>query len=106
MLVEDVKDPYYNGVMLLLGLATKEEDVILVNDYESLVYEFLEEVIHHCLEYDERFEQDSIHLKGHLPLVSLPNPYIVVSPLDIQHGEYFALASDMLLRMSGIRGRG
>ena len=40
MLVEDVKDPYYNGVILLLGLATKYEDVIHVNNHDSFVYEF------------------------------------------------------------------
>ena len=28
MLVEDVNDPHYNGVVLLLGLAVKDEDVI------------------------------------------------------------------------------
>src|SRR5882724_7139441 len=35
---------HYNGMVLLLGLATKYEDVVHVNDYESLVYEFLEDV--------------------------------------------------------------
>ena len=28
MLVEDVEDLYYNGVMLLLGLAAKDGDVV------------------------------------------------------------------------------
>jgi len=50
MLVEDVEDPYYNGVMLLLGLATEDEDVIHVNDHDSFVDEFSEDVIHHHLE--------------------------------------------------------
>ena|SRR5882724_941229 len=49
MLVEDGEVPYYNGMMLLLGLATDDEDVVHLNDYSSLVYEFLEDVIHHCL---------------------------------------------------------
>jgi len=65
MLDEDVKDPYYDGVMLLLGLATEGEDVILVNDHDSFVYEFSEDIIHHHLkchwavseaeEHDQRF---------------------------------------------------
>ena len=36
MLVEDVEDPYYNGVMLLLGLAAEGEGVVLVNNYDSV----------------------------------------------------------------------
>ena len=50
MFAEDVKDPYYNGMVLLLGLATEYEDVVHVNDYNSPIYEFLEDVIHNCLE--------------------------------------------------------
>ena len=45
-----VEDPYYNGMVLLLGLAAKYEDVVHVNNHDSLVYEFLEDVIHHHLE--------------------------------------------------------
>jgi len=37
------------------------------------------------------FEQALIHLKSHLPLISFPNPYIVVSSSDIQLGEIFHL---------------
>jgi len=57
MLVEDVKDPFYNGVAVLLGLAAEDEDVV-----------------HHCLEHhqavseakehDQRFEQALVHLKA------------------------------------------
>ena len=31
--------------------AAKDEDVIHVYDYDSLIYEFSEDVIHHCLEH-------------------------------------------------------
>ena len=51
MLAEDAEDSYYNGVMLLLGLAAKDEDVVHVNDYDSLINEFPEYVIDHCLEH-------------------------------------------------------
>ena len=34
MSVEDVEDPYYNGMVLLLGLATKYENVDHVNNYD------------------------------------------------------------------------
>jgi len=51
MSVEDVEDPYYNGMVLLLGLPTEYEDVIHINNYDSLVNEFSEDLIHHCLEH-------------------------------------------------------
>ena len=101
MLSEDVEDLYYNGVMLLLSLAAKDEDVIHVNNHNSFIYEFSEDVIHYHLEccqpvseaeeYDQRFKQASVHLKSHLPCISLLNPYVVVSPSDVQLGEIFHL---------------
>ena len=33
-----------------------------------------------------------VHLKGCLPLISFPNPYIIVSPSDVQLGEIFCLS--------------
>ena len=93
MLAEDVKDPYYNCVMFLLGLAAKDEDVVHVNDHNSFINEFSEDVIYHCLEchwavseakeHDQRFEQASVYPKSCFPLISLLNPYIIVSPSDI-----------------------
>jgi len=50
MLAENVKDLHYNGVVLLLGLVTKDEDVIHVDDHNPFIYELLEDVIHHHLE--------------------------------------------------------
>jgi len=50
MLVEDVKDLYYDSVVLLLGLATEDEDVVKVDDHNSFINKLLEDVIHHYLE--------------------------------------------------------
>ena len=50
VLPEDVKDLHYNHMMLLLGLAAENEDVIHVNGHDSFIDELLENVIHHCLE--------------------------------------------------------
>src|SRR5882724_11450323 len=98
MLVEDIENPYYNGVMLLLSLATEDEDVIHVNNHDSFISE---DVVHHHLEHhwavseaeehDERFEKVMVHPKSCLPLISFLNPYIVVSPSAVQLGEIFRL---------------
>ena len=60
----------------------------------TLVNEILEDVIHHHLEgsqavgeakeHDQGFEEASICLEGGLPLVSLFDPYIVISPSYVQ----------------------
>src|SRR5467141_2105605 len=50
MFAEDVQDPYYNSMVFLLCLATKSEDVIHVDDYNSFVDDLSEDVIHHHLE--------------------------------------------------------
>src|SRR5882724_4754865 len=67
MSVEDVQHPYHNGMVFLLCLATKDEDVVHVDDYNSFINESSENVIHHRLEccqavsetkeHDKRFEQ-------------------------------------------------
>src|SRR5882672_445328 len=116
MFVEDVQDPYYDCMVFLLGLASKDEDVIHVDDHNSFIDELLEDVIHHCLElhwavsetkeHGKRFEQASVCLKGHLPLISILDSHIVVSHQTSSLVKYFALALDTILRMSGIRGRG
>jgi len=50
MLSEDVEDLCYNGVLLLLSLAAKYEDVVHVNNHDSFIYEFLEDVDNNFLE--------------------------------------------------------
>src|SRR5712664_1688814 len=93
MSAEDVEDPYYNGMMFLLCLTAEDEDVIHVDDYDSFVYELSEDVIHHRLErcqtvsetkeHDKGFGQASVCLKGRLPLISVFDPHIIVSPPDV-----------------------
>ena len=51
MLVDDVKDSYYNSVVQILCLTTKDEDVVHVYDHNSLFYKFSEDVVHHHLEH-------------------------------------------------------
>ena len=65
-----------------------------INSYMTLVNEMSEDVIHHCLEgsqavgeakeHKQGFEEAPIHLEGSLPLISLFDPYIVISPSYIQ----------------------
>src|SRR5882724_4452632 len=97
MSAEDVQHLYHNGMVFLLCLATKDEDVVHVDDYNSFVNEFSEDVIHHHLEccwavsetkeHDKRFKQASVCPKGHFPLVSILDSHVVVSPSDVQFGE-------------------
>ena len=97
MLTEDVKDSHYNFVVSLPGLATKDEDVIHIDGHYSLVDEFFENVVHHCLEcggtvceaeeYDQRFEKASVRLKNGLPLISFFDLNVVVSPANVQLSE-------------------
>ena len=48
--MEDVEDSHYNFVVLFPGLAAEDEDVVHVDGDHPLIDEFLEEVVHHCLE--------------------------------------------------------
>ena len=99
MFVEDVQVPYYDCMVFLLHLAAEDEDVIHVDDHNSFVDELSEDVVHHHLEHcwavsetkehDKGFKQASVHPKGHLPLISIFDSHIVVSPLDVQFGEVF-----------------
>ena len=60
----------------------------------TLINEILEDFIHHCLEgspdvgkakeHDQGFEEASIRPEGGLPLISLFDPYIVISPSYVQ----------------------
>ena len=66
------------------------QDVIQVNSYVTLINEIFEDVVHHRLEgswavgeakeHDQGFEEASIHLEGSLPLISLFDLYVVISP--------------------------
>src|SRR5882724_5346400 len=99
--MEDVKDSHYNFVVLFPGLAAKYEDVVHIDGHYSFVDEFLEDVVHHCLEcgrtvreaeeHDQRFEKASVHLKGGLPLISCFDPNVVVSQANVQLSEILGL---------------
>ena len=63
----------------------------------TLINEILEDVVHHRLEgsravgeakeHNQGFEEALVRPEGSLPLVSLFDPYIVISPSYIQLGE-------------------
>src|SRR5882724_5666437 len=101
MLTEDVEDSHYNSMVLLPGLATKDEDVVHIDGHYSLVDEFFENVVHHRLEcggtvheaeeHDQRFEKASVCLKSSLLLVSFFDPNVVVPPANVQLSEILSL---------------
>ena len=82
--------------MLFLRLG-EDQDVVQVDHHNTFCYEVLEDIIHHGLEggrtvshskeHYQGFEQASIGLEGHLPLISGLNANIVETPTDIQLGE-------------------
>src|SRR5882724_5617306 len=84
-------------MVLFLCLAAKDEDVIHIDGHYSFVDEFLEDVIHHCLEcgrtvreakeHDQRLEKASVHPKGGLPFISFFDTNVVVSPASVQLSE-------------------
>ncbi|KAG5349506.1 hypothetical protein C0989_003360 [Termitomyces sp. Mn162] len=73
------------------------EDVIEVHAHYTLYNEVLEDVVHHGLEggwavgetkeHNKWLKQSLVGLEGHLPLISLLNVHIVVTPLDVQFSE-------------------
>ena len=91
---EDVKDLYYDLMMLFFSLTAKDEDVVHIDDDYPLVNEFFEEVIHHHMEgggtvcqakeHHQGLKEASVHPEGSFPLVSLFNMHVVVSPTDVQ----------------------
>jgi len=76
---------------------SKDQDIVQINHHNAFCYEVLEDVVHYSLEdsraighpkeHYQEFEQASIGLEGHLPLVSGLNMDIVETPMDIQLGE-------------------
>ena len=101
--------------MLFFGSA-ENEDVVYVDNHDTLIYEFLEDVIHHCLkgrktvheakEHDQGFKQAQFVWKAAFHL----SPSLICMLLYPQgmsnFVKIFTLASETLLNMSGIRGRG
>jgi len=82
---------------MLLFHSSKDQDVIQIDHHDAFHYEVLEDVIHHSLEggqtvghseeHHQGFEQASIGLEGHLPLVSRFDVDVVETPVDIQLGK-------------------
>jgi len=109
--VEDVQDPYYDGMVFLFCLAVENEDVIHVDYYDSFIDEFSEDVVHHCLEccqavsetkeHDNGLKQASVCPKGCLPLGAVLDSHIVISHWTSSLVKHFTLALDTILRMSG-----
>ncbi|KAG5339239.1 hypothetical protein C0989_005058 [Termitomyces sp. Mn162] len=74
-----------------------DEDIIKVHAHYTLCNEVPKDVVHHGLEggwavgetkeYNKWLEQSPVGPEGHLPLISLLNAHIVVTPLDIQFSE-------------------
>jgi len=81
-------------LFLCLG---EDQDVVQVDHHNTFCYEVPEDVIHygleggqtvsHSKEHYQGFEQASIGLEGHLPLISGLNVNVVETPTDIQLGE-------------------
>ena len=77
------------------------EDIIHVDRHVAFVDEVLKNVIHHCLEgvrafgeaeeHHKGFKEAPIRSEGGLPLVSLLDLYVVVSPTYVQLGEVLCL---------------
>ncbi|KAG5349114.1 hypothetical protein C0989_005821 [Termitomyces sp. Mn162] len=74
-----------------------DEDVVKVHADYTFYNEVPEDVIHHGLEggwavgetkeHNKWLKQSPVGPEGHLPLISLLNVHIVVTPLDIQFSE-------------------
>ena len=82
--------------MLLFSLA-EDEDVVHVDTHDSLINEFLEDVIHHHLEHcwavsetkehDQGFKQALVCPEACLLFVPFFDPHIVISPTDVKLSE-------------------
>ncbi len=73
---------------------SENEDVIHVDAYKAILDQIREDVVHHCLEgcwtvceseeHHQGLEHAPVHPERGLPLVSLPDSHIVISPPHIQ----------------------
>ena len=83
------------------GIGGEDEEVVHIDDKPSLGNHVAEGIIHESLEdgggvseseeHDRRFEQSFVGDEGHLPLVTILDPYIVVSPMNVELGENFGI---------------
>ena len=87
--------------LMMFDCVSIYENIDHVDCHIALINEVLENVIHHHLEggqavgeaeeHDKGLEEAPIHSEGSLPLVSLLDSYIVVSPVYIQLCEVLCL---------------
>ena len=87
---------------MLLFYLHKDQDVIQVHYDNPFRYDGSEDVVHHSLEgsravghseeHYEGFEEASVGTKGHFPLISGLDVYIIETPADIQFCEVLGSA--------------
>ncbi|KAG5328927.1 hypothetical protein C0989_010280, partial [Termitomyces sp. Mn162] len=83
--------------MMFLQCFGVDENVVEVHAYHTLYNEVPEDVVHHGLEggwavgetkeHNKWLKQSPVGPEGHLPLISLLNVHIVVTPPDVQFSE-------------------
>jgi len=82
---------------MLLFYLHKDQDVVQVHYDNPFRYDSSEDIVHHSLkgsgavghseEHYEGFEEASVGAKGHFPLISRLDAYIIETPADIQFCE-------------------
>jgi len=82
---------------MLLFCLCKDQDVVQVHYDNPFRYDSSEDVVHHSLEgsgavghskeHYEGFKEASVGTKGHFPLISRLDAYIIETPADIQFCE-------------------
>jgi len=82
---------------MLLFCLRKDQDVVQVHYNNPFRYDSSEDVVHHSLkgsgavghseEHYEGFKEASVGAKGHFPLISRLDAYIIETPVDIQFCE-------------------
>ncbi|KAG5350705.1 hypothetical protein C0989_009606 [Termitomyces sp. Mn162] len=96
VLAEAFQDKASN-LTVFLQCSGIDEDVIKVHTHYALCYEVSEDVVYHGLEggraigeskeHNEQLKQSPVGPEGSLPLISLLNVHIIVTPPDIQLSE-------------------
>src|ERR1700742_2782823 len=96
VILQNLKDSTGDLLQFLLRLG-ENENVVHVDHHNSFIYEFLEDVVHHCLEgcwtvaetkkHDEWFKGSTVSAESGLPFIAFTNTDVVVPPTHIQLGE-------------------
>ena len=78
-----------------------EEHVVHIDNHDSFFDHIFENFVHHGLECGRRithaeehycwFKQSSVHFEGGFPFISFLDPYVVISPSDVQFGEILSV---------------